>query len=83
MKDLGGEGFRGSKYIILVTTEAERLSREAKPLRDNAYPGPNHRVSLRGRGPLRDTPPTNSPEAAAAILLGGSGDSAPKRKSLS
>lgn len=73
----------GSEGVNTSTNEAERLSREAKPLRDNAYPGPNHRVSLGGRGPLRDTPPTSSQEAAAAILLGGSGDSAPKRKSLS
>lgn len=46
IKDLDAEGFRGGKYILLVTTETERMNREeAKTSRDNTYPEPNFRVS--------------------------------------
>lgn len=83
MKDLDNEGFPGRKYSMLVTTEAQSLRREAKLARDNAYPGPNSRVSLGGgRGHPGNAPPTNGQEAAAGVLWGGSGDSAPKWKNL-
>lgn len=67
---------------MLVTAEAQRLRREAKPARDNAYPGPNSKVSLGRRGHPGNAPPTNGQEAAAGVLWSGSGDSAPKWKSL-
>lgn len=82
IQDLDNEGSRGRKYSMLVTAEAERLHREAKPARDKVYPGPNSRVSLGGHGHPGNTPPTNVQEAATGVLWHGSGDSAPKWKSL-
>lgn len=80
MKGLNNEEFTGRKHSMLVTTEAQRLCRKSKPARNNAYPGPNSRVSLGGRGHLGNAPPTNGQETAAGVLWGGSEDSAPSGK---
>lgn len=68
IKDLDNEGSRRNKHSLLVTAEAERLHRKAKPARDSVYPGSNSRVSLGGCGHPGNTPPANVQEAAAGVL---------------
>lgn len=79
IKDLDAEGFRGGKYIMLVTTKTERMNREeAKTSRDDTYP--EFRVSLGNMVILGShLPPMNRQKGSCGSNWGASG---PKWKSL-